>query len=652
MSDGYRPIEDYALIGDCHGAALVSRDGSIDWCAPLRFDGDPVFFRLLDAKGGGSWSIAPDGVRSITRGYLDRTNILRTRFETETGVLDVIDFMPVGRTRGASTHDYVTLNSPGWVVRRLHCVSGHVSLDLRLSPRGPGFSTDALEMEFGQGRIDCGNGFTFWCHGAARRDGDAAIVRVELEAGQCQTCVLTSVAPLFDPRACADKLFEATKAFWTEWCEYSRYSGPYQDAVMRSALALKLLTYAPTGAVVAAPTTSLPEEIGGSRNWDYRFCWIRDATFALFSLSVLGYSAEARRFSEFLSRLCLREGSTLRIMYSIDGEPFLTERELDHLEGHRGSKPVRVGNEAAEQRQLDVFGELLDWADLRVALGAKLNTDEAALLRGVADHVSEVWNIPDHGLWEMRGEPRHFTQGKAMAWVTLDRAIALFGDKPAWRDARDVILGDIVSKGSAGDPAYLAQSFGATATDAALLQIPLLGLPLDQELLERTIRQVEKDLQCGDVVYRYRGEDGLTGDEGAFFITSFWLVEALLTVDRADEAKQLFEKLLARANDVGLYAEEVDPNSGAFLGNFPQAFTHLALISSASLLQLYEEGGAAALRGTNAQRAKRIAGATEGVKALAFALVRNRKVRLRSSKKSVLAMTGRIQRNTSVTETP
>jgi GH15 family glucan-1,4-alpha-glucosidase len=354
---------------------------------------------------------------------------------------------------------------------------------------------------------------------------------------------------------------------------------------------------------------------------------------------VLGYSAEAGRFSDFLSRLCLREGATLRIMYGIDGEPFLREHCHDHLSGYHDSRPVRVGNEAAEQRQLDVFGELLDWAELRAALGSRLSADEKALLRGVADHVCKAWHVPDQGIWEMRCAPRHFTQGKAMAYVTLDRAIRLFGDKPLWRDTRDEILREMLEKGCAGEPPYLAQSYGSEATDAALLQIPLLGLPLDGALLERTVRAVERDLRSGDLVHRYRGADGLDGDEGAFFVTSFWLVEALLTAGRADEARALFERLVSRANDVGLYAEEADPRTGAFLGNFPQAFTHLALISSAALLHLHDRRGRKALKGTNADRARRIAGATDGLKALIHALLRNRSVRLRSSKASVLSLT-------------
>ncbi|GGK48377.1 glycoside hydrolase family 15 protein [Salinarimonas ramus] len=637
------PIEDYAIIGDCHGAALVSRAGAIDWLALLRFDDDPTFFRLLDGGergdlGGGAWEILPDGVKEVHRAYLDRTNVLHTTFVCETGVLEVTDFMPVGRTREAAVHDYVDLNAPGWLVRRLACTKGRVAVTSRFSPRGPGFSKEALNMVVEDGRIALRGGLMLWCGGEIEMREGTALVRHEIAEGESVPTVLTHVMPLFDPRERVEELVAVTCAFWREWAAYTRYRGPYAEQVVRSALALKCLTYAPTGALVAAATTSLPEELGGSRNWDYRFSWLRDSCFALFSLSALGYSGEAARFSEFLTRRCLREGSTMRIVYGIDGQPFLPEVTRGDLAGYRGAGPVRTGNEAAEQRQLDVFGEVLDWADLRHALGADLGPDEKALMASIADHVCLTWELPDQGLWEMRSGPQDFVQGKAMAWVTLDRAAKLLGDRPLWAENRDLILDAIREKGTAGDPPYLTQSFGNEAVDAALLQVPLLGLPLDPALFEETVRRIEADLKVGDLVFRYKGEDGLTGGEGAFMITSFWLVEAYLTVGRGDEARALFESLLARANDVGLYAEEIDPKTGGFLGNFPQAFTHLSLISSAALLHLYEIGGAEAIRGTNADRARSLVGATQGVKALLYALARNRSVKLFSSKASVLAL--------------
>jgi GH15 family glucan-1,4-alpha-glucosidase len=633
------PIRDYALIGDCHGAALVSRGGSIDWCSLLRLDGDPVFFRILDARHGGFWDVVPRGLKSTSRTYISGTNVLRTVFETESGMLAVSDFMPVGRSRDASAHDYVSLNAPGWLVRRFECFQGRVEFVTRFSPRGPDFSTEPMQLGLEDGRITCPGGLALWCGGEVEIGEEAARIRYALGEGEVQTAVLTRTEPLFDPRQCSDPLLDTTLAFWREWAQYSRYRGPNEDAVTRSALALKLLTYAPTGALVAAPTTSLPEEIGGERNWDYRFCWLRDASLALYALSVIGYSGETARFSDFVARRCFREGATMRIMYSIDGEPFLPERSLDHLTGYGESRPVRVGNGAAEQYQLDVFGEVLDWAELRVALGGGLSRDKRGLLAGIADHVCRNWHRPDQGLWEVRSHPRDYVHGKAMAWVALDRAARLLGERPEWRRERERIVAAILEQGCRGDPPYLTQAFGTGETDAALLQLPLFGLPIDENVIAATVRRVEKELRSGPFVHRYRGEDGLGGSEGAFLITSFWLVDALLMVGRAEEARSLFEELLGHANDVGLYSEEIDPRTGDFLGNFPQAFTHLALISSATLLHLYDIKGAKALHGTHAERARRLVGATEGARALGYALLRNRSIRLRSSKKSVLALT-------------
>jgi len=629
------PIDDYALIGDCHGAALVSRSGSIDWCCLRRFDADPVFFRVLDARRGGFWDLIPEDVVETSRSYLPGTNILRTVFVTRTGTGVVTDFMPVGRSRDAGVHDYVSLNAPSWLVRRFEALDGHVRFTTRIRPRGPCFATEPLKLSY-DGQALRTKGFSIWCGGAVELGDDGADITFDLSAGQIENAVLAQIEPLTDPRRHGDRMFNTTLSFWREWIEYSRYRGRYASAVTRSALALKLMTYAPTGAIVAAPTTSLPEEIGGERNWDYRFCWLRDASFTLYSLGVLGYSGEAKSFAEFLTRRCLREGVTPHIMYSIEGEPFLPEMILDHLAGYADSRPVRIGNGAFDQIQLDVHGEVLDWAMLRRALGGRLRRDEVSALRATADHVCRTWREPDQGLWESRSEPRHFTHGKVMAWVALDRAQKLLGDNPAWRREQDAILAAILNEGIAGDPPYLAQAFGLEELDAALLQVPLYGLPISRDLLQQTVKRIELDLRDGDFVRRYRNEDGVRGGEGAFLITSFWLVDALLVMDRAAEARDLFERLLGHANDVGLYAEEIDPQSGAHLGNFPQALTHLALISSATLLHLYGIAGAAGLNGTHADRARRLVGATEGKKALLYALWRNRGVRLFGSSRSVL----------------
>jgi GH15 family glucan-1,4-alpha-glucosidase len=629
------PIADYALIGDCHGAALVSRSGSIDWCCLRRFDADPVFFRILDARRGGFWDVIADKLVETTRAYLPGTNILRTVFVTETGSGAVTDFMPVGRSRDASVHDYVSLNAPCWLVRRFEALDGRVHFSTRIRPRGPGFATAPVKFRY-DGSALRAKGFSIWCGGTVELDDDGAGITFDLSAGQIENVVLAQIEPLTDPRRHGERLFNITRSFWQEWIEYSRYRGPYATAVTRSALALKAMTYAPTGAIVAAPTTSLPEEIGGERNWDYRYCWLRDASFTLYSLGVLGYSGEAKSFAAFLTHRCLREGVTPRIMYSIEGEPFLPEATLDQLDGYAGSRPVRIGNGAFDQIQIDVHGEVLDWALLRCALGGRLTRDEKSALHASADHVCRTWRNPGQGLWESRAEPRHYVHGNVMAWVALDRARHLLGENPIWRREQDAILAAILNEGVAGDPPYLAQAFGLKEVDAALLQVPLYRLPISRDLLRQTIDRIERDLKDGDFVHRYRTDDGVRGGEGAFLISSFWLVDALLVMDHAAEARELFERLLGHANDVGLYAEEIDPQSGAHLGNFPQALTHLALISSATLLHLYNIAGAKGVNGTHADRARRLVGAAEGKKALLYALWRNRGVRLFGSSRSVL----------------
>ncbi len=632
--DTQPPIADYALIGDCHGAALVSRSGSIDWCCLRRFDADPVFFRMLDARRGGFWDVTAENLIKTSRAYLPDTNILRTVFVTETGTGAVTDFMPVGRSHDAGIHDYCTLNAPCWLVRRFEALDGHVRLKSRIRPRGPGFAMAPVKLSY-DGNALRAKGFSIWCGGQVETGDDGADITFDLSAGQAEYAVMGQIEPLTDPRPHGDRLLSITRSFWQEWIEYSRYRGRHPDEVMRSALALKLLTYAPTGAIVAAPTTSLPEEIGGERNWDYRYSWLRDSSFSLYALGVLGYSGEAKSFAHFLMRRCMSPGVTPHIMYSIDGEPFLPETIHDKLDGYANSRPVRTGNGAFDQIQLDVLGEVLDLAWLRHAVGGRMTTDQSRAVRVSADHVCRTWRNPDQGLWESRSEPRHFTHGKVMAWVAIDRARKLLGDNDIWRREQDAILSAILTEGVAGDPPYLVQSFGSKEVDAALLQIPLLGLPIPRELLAQTVKRIERDLRDGDFVRRYRNDDGVSGGEGAFLITSFWLVDALLALDRATEARDLFERLLGHANDVGLYAEEIDPRSGAHLGNFPQAFTHLALISSATLLHLYDIAGAEGVRGTHADRARRLVGSAEGMKALLYALWRNGSVRLFGSSHSV-----------------
>ncbi len=636
--EAYSPISDYAVIGDCHGAALVSRDGSVDWCCLGRFDADPVFCRLLDARRGGFLSVRPEGAYHVDRGYLGCTNILRTTFTVPSGSVSLTDFMPVGRARGAGIHDYVTLKAPFSLVRVVECLEGTVRAGVRYRPTVD-FARRRARLKRAGSCVACDEGPYLHTDFELALNDDVAEGTLELHAGE-QRHLLVSGERLGDIDVAnqVSRLLEITRAFWEEWSAYCRYQGPYRDAVLRSALVLKLLTYAPTGAIVAAPTTSLPERIGGVRNWDYRYCWLRDATFILYALATLGYSGEARRFAEFLYRCCEATHPRVQIMYGIGGETELTEHTLDHLEGYRGSQPVRTGNAAFSQQQLDVYGEVLDWALLYRTLGGRLDRRSQGFLASMADYVVAHWHEPDQGIWEMRGPPRHHVHGKIMSWVAMDRAIRLFGRRDNWQATREAILRAVQEQGTDSRDGHLLQAFGESETDAALLLTSLVGFPLERPALRATVQAIGRTLGHGDFVQRYASPDGLEGDEGAFFICSFWLVDALLQIGRAQQARELYERLLDSANDVGLYAEEIDPASREFLGNFPQAFTHLALIQSAANLALYDEHGAKALRGTHADRARYTVEATAGLRALWAAFKKSGRVgRIWPSRDSILS---------------
>ncbi|MEO6362164.1 MAG: glycoside hydrolase family 15 protein, partial [Caldimonas sp.] len=422
--------------------------------------------------------------------------------------------------------------------------------------------------------------------------------------------------------------------FWEEWIGYCRYRGRFEGAVQRSALALKLLTFAPTGAIVAAPTSSLPELIGGERNWDYRFCWVRDASFALYALAVLGYSGEAKCFHEFLLRAVARSLPDVRPMYGIDGRMKLDEATLEHLEGYRGSAPVRSGNGAYLQRQIDVYGQMLDLSLLYKALGGSLDEQYRRLLAAVAKFIQAHWRDPDQGIWEMRGPPRHHVHGKLMSWVGLDRAAKLLGG--AWQHAADPVADDIRAHALSATSGAIRQAYDG-GTDAAVLLAPMLGFDFPQATLDATIDEVRRTLGRGEFLARYVGEDGLEGEEGAFLVCSSWLIDAELAAGRLDAARDSIERLVACANDVGLFAEEVEPASGAALGNFPQALTHLGLIGNVVNLQLAERRGAAALQGSYADRARQVVTATFGWRGVLAAMRQSRRfVRLRSSTRSKL----------------
>ncbi|MEO5883821.1 MAG: glycoside hydrolase family 15 protein [Caldimonas sp.] len=640
----YRPIADYALIGDCHGAALVARDGSIDWATLHRFDAEPVFCRLLDAGRGGHWSIRPVDAHTSERAYVGDTNILRTVFRTADGSVALTDFMPVGRRHDAGLNDYVHLSAPQWIVRRVQALPElHKRIELKLEYRpSTAFARVPAELQAARHAVCAGPEMPM-LFGAADFEvhGDTATACLLLGPGEQLDFVLADNCVEGEaPCARVEEFLAATRAFWEEWIAYCRHHGPHEAAVRRSALALKLLSFAPTGAIVAAPTTSLPERIGGERNWDYRYCWVRDASFALYALAVLGYSGEARCFNDFLLQACARSLPRVRPMYGIDGRLDLREQTLDHLEGYLGSAPVRSGNGAYLQQQIDAYGQVFDLAWTYQSLGGRLHRQYRRLLRALARYSAAHWHEPDQGIWEMRGPPRQHVHSKLMSWVALDRAQRLLGgdggDGCVWGDEAKRIAADIHRHGGAAQREGLRQAYDG-GTDAAVLLAPMLGFPLDEATLTRTIDRVTEELSRGDFLARYAGDDGLEGGEGAFLVCSSWLIDAQLASGRIDEARAGLDRLYACANDVGLFAEEIDVRDGSMLGNFPQALTHLGLIGNAVNLKLAEDKGEDALRGGYADRARRVVGSTFGWRGVLAAMWQSRRIgRLRGSKASRL----------------
>ncbi|GAB3655291.1 glycoside hydrolase family 15 protein [Ramlibacter alkalitolerans] len=590
----YAPIEDHALLADCHGAALVTRTGDVDWCCFGRFDAEPVLWGVLDARQGGRFQLAPVRPGRSERAYLPETFALRTLHHCDGGTVAITDFMPARRRPDSASTMQPGRENEGMLVRMVEGLAGRVELQLRFAPPAAGFA-DAQPADA-----------RLYCDTRPDQPHGAHEELLQIGAGERRTFVLSPPCHQAVQAARAPQhLLDETSAFWEGWCARCAYSGDYADAVRRSALTLKALTYAPTGAIVAAASTSLPEQLGGVRNWDYRYTWLRDASMVLQAFATLGYTEEARQFCGFLQTCCANSPVRLQVLYGIGGEIEVGERCLAHVEGHRGSRPVRVGNAAAQQVQIDIYGELADWALAYQQLGAPLDEQLARVVRGAADHVARHWAAPDQGIWELRDAPRHNVHSKAFAWVALDRAIRMLGPQPAWEQARAEVLQWILRHGLHRGGTHLVQAAGSEQVDASLLTLPLLDLPLDAGLLARTVSAVQEQLQDDCFVLRYRNPDGLPGSEGAFLICSFWLVDALLATGRADEARRLFERLLGLSNDLGLFAEEVQAGDGSFLGNFPQAFTHLALVNSAVHLELHKHGGDAALRGTQADRAAR-----------------------------------------------
>jgi GH15 family glucan-1,4-alpha-glucosidase len=591
--DDFLPIADHGIIGDLHTVALVGADGTIDWyCCPA-FDSPSVFAAILDRKKGGYYRISPlEDDWTSKQLYFPDTNVLITRFLTPGGVGELQGFMPIART-GAERHRHQ-------LIRRVVGVRGAIRFRVDLQPRF-NYARDSHEThEYEHGVVF--ESETLCLALQATRpiacDDHGVHSEFNLRAGESVTFVLEQVARDYVPREYSEEetreAYERTIDYWRRWLAQSRYRGRWREMVHRSALTLKLLTYEPTGAIVAAPTTSLPEQIGGERNWDYRYTWIRDAAFSLYGLLRLGFTEEAGAFMNWLTDRFRegvdRSGDPLQTMYSIHGDRELPEQTLDHLEGYRGSAPVRIGNAAAEQLQLDIYGELIDSVYLYNKYGTPIYHAAWQDLSRVVNWVGENWDQPDEGIWEIRGGRKDFTLSRLMCWVAIERATrmarqrGLPADLVRWMRHRDEIYEQIMERGWSEQRKTFVQHYGSDVLDASLLLMPLVKFiaPTDPRWLS-TLDAITEELVSDTLVQRYHAHsapDGLLGDEGTFSICSFWYVEALTRAGRVDDARLAFEKMLTYANHLGLYSEEIGP-TGELLGNFPQAFTHLALISAA-----------------------------------------------------------------------
>jgi GH15 family glucan-1,4-alpha-glucosidase len=591
----YRPLGDYGIIGDMRTCALVARDGSIDWCCLPRFDSPSVFGRILDADKGGFWRVGPEGAPDGFQFYEPRTNLLVTRYETELGTVEVTDFMPcLEWDRQLASHHEIH--------RWVRAIEGTVRVESVFQPRFDyALGETRLEMRrYGLLATDgvdevltlCGDRQHVWQFDDAA--GEARSV-CEVSPGNDAWFVLRyDDDDVWPPEHYeATEKLRNTRHFWLSWAEDLCYHGEYEGLVVRSALALKLLFYAPTGAIVAAATTSLPEEIGGQRNWDYRFSWLRDSTYTLFALHALGKFSELDRYMVYLKKICRKRGEKHRqILFGVGGERSLPERTLDHLEGYRGSRPVRVGNAAVGQFQLDVYGEVMDSVHIW-RRNHEMTEGMWELAKSLAGDVLRLWAEPDLGPWEVRSEPQHFVFSKVMAWVTLDRAIRaaeeldLSGDIEAWRRTRDAIHADVLERGWNEERGTFTQHYASDRADAANLLIGVLRFlphedPRIASTIDRTVEEL-RDPRTG-LLFRYLSDDGVPGTEGCFLVNQFHLSQAYALSGRVEEAREAFERAIAYASPLGLLSEEVAPSSGELIGNFPQAFSHIGLINAAHVL--------------------------------------------------------------------
>ncbi|MFQ5441297.1 MAG: glycoside hydrolase family 15 protein [Thermodesulfobacteriota bacterium] len=587
----YKPINDYGLIGNLGSCALVGLDGSIDWACLPHLDSPALFSALLDSKKGGRFQIVPEGKYSSSQAYMEDTNILETTFTTPTGVVTITDFMPFFGEEEDRERPVI--------YRVVKGASGLVKLDITFEPRLD-YARAETKLAGDDTKVVAkggGQSITLTSARPIAIKGDEAGGSIEINRGEEVVFALGYGLSLDNAPEAAGAL-TATARKWTAWahrCEESMcvFGGPWHAQVVRSAFTLKMLTHSHTGAVAAAATTSLPEEIGGERNWDYRFAWLRDASFTVQALHNLGHREEAEAFLAWFQQAISPHASPseIQIMYSLHGETTLKEEELKHLEGYRGSRPVRIGNKASEQRQLDIYGEVIDAAYQLTRYGSTLEAEHWPFICSLADYVSGAWKEKDAGIWEVRGGVAHFVYSKVMCWVALDRAVKLSkvlghaGDVERWSAGAAAIRKAVLTEGYNDRVGAFVQSFGSDVLDASNLLIPLVGfLPFDDERVKSTIDATKRELSDGAFVHRYRADDGLKGNEGAFLLCSFWLIDCLTLSGRVDEAIEAFEKISSHANHLGLFAEEIDPATGAFLGNFPQAFTHIGFINSALYL--------------------------------------------------------------------
>lgn len=592
----YLPIEDYGLIGNMRTVALIGKNGSIDWLCFPKFDSPSIFAKILDSHKGGWFSIKPvDNDYKCKQLYWPDTNVLITRFYTNDGVCQIVDYMPVGKSEDEGFENYL--------VRKVNVVRGKVKLkveclpafdyarkkhELTLNEYGATFTSSVLNLALGTSI-------------PLQKDDGMAYAEFTVDEGKSVNFSIKEI-PLgsqcnhYGSEEEAYNDFETTVKYWRDWLSQCTYKGRWREMVHRSALTLKLLTYEPTGAIVAAPTCSLPEGIGGERNWDYRYTWIRDASFTVYAFMRIGFNEEAKKFMHWVKQRCqeIEPGETLQIMYSIEGEHKLTEELLDHLEGYKKSSPVRIGNGAYDQLQLDIYGELMDAVYLYNKYGEHISYEFWISLRKLVNWIADNWQKTDEGIWEVRGGQNHFVYSKFMSWVALDRAIRLAdkrslpADRAKWLSVRDEIYEEVMNKGWSEELQAFVQSYGGKTLDASNLMMPLVFFVAskDNRMLDTLTAMNQPPHKGGLVsdglVFRYdvtQTEDGLAGEEGTFNICTFWMVEALTRAGKLDQARLLFEQILGYANHLGLYSEETG-SKGEALGNFPQAFTHLALISA------------------------------------------------------------------------